>query len=167
MFNCYPAAKFTIFSHCVCSQRCTLLHLCLVQQYRDRWAAPPAGDAGHQRQLQRDRARGTRRPARQNRSQRLLGARRGHRRLLSRLPWQLGRVHDHGRKTERSHSNRPGVRNWFLKNKFGAYGCCSGHVHWMAAWLLSLWWNFACKPERTDITGLLQLLSCPDFDTKQ
>ncbi|XP_049912403.1 palmitoyltransferase ZDHHC23-B isoform X3 [Epinephelus moara] len=78
-------------------QHCTLLHLCVVQQHRDLWATPPAAGAGHQRQLQRNRARGPHGPARQNRSQLLLGTHRGHRRLLPRFPWQLGRVHDHGR----------------------------------------------------------------------
>ncbi|XP_063339728.1 palmitoyltransferase ZDHHC23-B isoform X1 [Pelmatolapia mariae] len=70
-------------------QHCSLLHLCVVQQHRDGRAASPAGDTAHQRQLQRDRARSPHRPARENRSQCLLGTRRGHWRLFPRFPWQL------------------------------------------------------------------------------
>lgn len=79
-------------------QLCTLLHLRMVQQYCDRWAATPAGGADDQYQLQCDRARGARRPKRENRSQGLLGTCCRHWCLLSGFPWQLGRVHDHGRK---------------------------------------------------------------------
>ncbi|XP_021475990.1 palmitoyltransferase ZDHHC23 isoform X2 [Oncorhynchus mykiss] len=76
----------------------TVFHLCVVQQHSDGWPATPSGPAAHQRQLQRDGARGVHRPPRQDRPQPLLGPRRRHRSLLTWFPWQLGRVPDNGRR---------------------------------------------------------------------
>lgn len=81
-------------------QHCTLLHLRMVQQHRDRRAASPAARAGDQHQLQRDGAGGAPRLAGENRPQRLLWAGCGHWRLLAGLQRQLGRVHDNGRANE-------------------------------------------------------------------
>lgn len=75
--------SFMNFFVIVLFQHCTLLHLCLVQQHRNRWAASPAAGAGHQHQLQRDGAGGTARLAGQERPQRLLRPGGGHRHLLS------------------------------------------------------------------------------------
>lgn len=93
-------------------QHCTLLHLRMVQQHRDRRVASPAARAGDQHQLQRDRAGGAPRLAGQNRPQRLLWAGCGHRRSLTGLQRQLGWVHDNGRANESSipSSYRHGVR---------------------------------------------------------
>lgn len=92
-------------------QHCSLLHLCVVQQHRDGRVASPAGDTAHQRQLQRDRARSPHRPARENRSQRLLGTRREHWHLFPRFPWQLVWVHEHGRQSDSPLSHWLGVRD--------------------------------------------------------
>lgn len=164
---CYIAAGFYHHFSLSAFQHCTLLHLCLVQQHRDWWAASPAGGAGHQHQLQRDRARGTRRPTRQNRSQRLLGTCRGHRRLLSGYLWQLGRVHDHGRQTESSLScpNRPGVRDcWGALIMAAVLFLSTGWQHGsfnpdltLAAFCWQQIWEL---PLLTVITGFLQLLRC-------
>ncbi|KAM9552759.1 palmitoyltransferase ZDHHC23-B-like isoform 1-T1 [Salvelinus alpinus] len=94
-----PAQRPALLPRCLQSvQLGTVFHLCVVQQHSDRWPAAPAGPAAHQRQLQRDGARGAHRPPRQDRPQPLLGARRRPGSLLTWFPWQLGRVPDNGRR---------------------------------------------------------------------
>lgn len=79
------------------AQLSLVLHLCLVQQHRHRWTAPPAGAAADQRQLQRNGARGSDRSEGQNRTQSSLGPHHRHGCVLPWLPQQLERIPDHGR----------------------------------------------------------------------
>lgn len=151
IYLCLFVLIFTTLPLCD-SQHCTLLHLCVVQQYSDRRAAPSAVSAGHQYQLQRDGARGASRPERENCTQRLLRARRGHWCLFSRPAWELVRVHDHGgRRAEASFLFRCSVRLLSvvrpLDGSFVSYklclltahlsAVCSGvtELHWL--WLFS------------------------------